>query len=776
MKFNITTILQGAIFFGAILLTACGGSAGGKNVPSPTPSQNAPVITVQPHIQYVKPGNTATFTVAATGKDPLHYQWKKNGANVGGDAASYTTPETTAANNGEKYLVVVSNAAGSVTSGEATLTIIADVQPGDNPAKNLMGINIGSSLDWEPNRVFADAMKTSRQWSDLGTMNATNALDFNGWPTKDASIVVWHGIGSMQGTHRLSFNGQATVTTGFGSASIGNQSYDAANNVTTADLVYNDTDGSGLQLSFSNTKRTASSATNTGITNVVLMRPKTVGGSTPYTTEVFTDPFISALSSFTVLRTMDFMATNSNPGIQWSDRTRPNHASQAVGNPTIPAGGWQGRGAAWEYAILLANQTGKDLWINIPAQATDDYITKLAQLIMYGSDGTTPYTSTQASPVWPGLDPGLRVYVEFSNEVWNTAGAFQQSTQNHNAAMAEVNAGGSPLNFDANTNDWNWAWRRVTKRTVEISNIFRAVCGDSAMMNHIRPVLMSQLGYADGPLLQAMHMLVDYYGNPDRVATPHLPNYYVYGIGGSGYYGPTDESSVNAIFSTMGSGFVPALQSDANWALAFGLKRIAYEGGPSFDTTGDATKDANLASAWSDSRMTQVMIDLHNAWSQNAGDLLVYFSLVGNYQWGFMADVLTPSHPKMNGILSLNAAARSAPTYGAPIPGTLAASSASVPPGWAGGGTDMVNRSWLGFPVHVSTQGVFNVVLNASSAAGAQAEVLIDGNSIGTVTVPGGSDSAALTTPSLSVGSHGIVVRNTAGTFSLNQIKVQTGP
>jgi hypothetical protein len=226
----------------------------------------------------------------------------------------------------------------------------------------------------------------------------------------------------------------------------------------------------------------------------------------------------------------------------------------------------------------------------------------------------------------------------------------------------------------------------------------------------------------------------------------------------------------------MAAGFVPALQKDANWALAFGLRRIAYEGGPSFDSTGNATTDANQASAWSDSRMTQVMIDQHDAWSQNAGDLLVYYSLTGNYQWGFMADVQTPSHPKLDGILSLNAAARSASTYGAAIPATLAASSASVPPAWAGGGTNMANRSWLGFPVHVSAQGVFNVVLNASSAAGAQAEVLIDGNSIGTVTVPSGSDSAALTTPSLAVGSHGILVRNTAGTFNLNQIKVQAGP
>jgi hypothetical protein len=42
---------------------SCGGSVGDKNVPHPP--QTAPVITIQPHIQYVKPGNTATFTVVA---------------------------------------------------------------------------------------------------------------------------------------------------------------------------------------------------------------------------------------------------------------------------------------------------------------------------------------------------------------------------------------------------------------------------------------------------------------------------------------------------------------------------------------------------------------------------------------------------------------------------------------------------------------------------------------------------------------------------------------
>lgn len=633
-----------------------------------------------------------------------------------------------------------------------------------------IGINVGSALDWETNRVFADVMKTSRNWRDTTSSYELTTLDADGWPQQDAAIPVWHGIDQMHGTYALSFTGQATIATQWGSATVTDQAYDTNTNQTTAKLVYTSTDGPGLQLLFTNTRRTAGSATNTGITNVVLKRPTTVGGSQSYTTEVFHAPFIAALASFSVLRTMDFTATNWNPAVTWSDRTRPGHASQQVGNPAIAAGGWQGRGGAWEYTVLLANQTGKDLWISVPVGANDDYITKLAQLMKYGSNGVNPYTSTQAAPVWPGLAAGRKLYVEFSNELWNTG--FQQAHTNHTAAQAEVGAGNSPINFDGDTNDWNWACRRTAKRTVEISNIFRSVWGDAAMMTQIRPVLMSQLTYADGPLLQGMIMMMNYYANPSRVATPQLPNYYVYGLGGSAYYGPSNTSSVNNIFSTMGAGFESALQRDADWALAFGLKRIAYEGGPGFDRTNNGTTDGNFAAAWADNRMNQAVVTQQTTWNRNAGDLLVYFTITGDYQWGFMSDVLTPTSPKMAGITAITAAAPAASTYGTPIPATLAASSAAVPPTWAGGGTNMSQRSWLGYPVHVSAAGAFRIALTAGATTGGQAEILVDGVSIGTVAVPAGT-SQALTTPALAVGSHGIIVRNTSGSFTLSQIQVQ---
>lgn len=128
MKHISATLFQSAMLLGSILLTACGGGANdaADGRESPDQTQTAPVITVQPAIQYIKPGQSATFTVVASGTGPLHYQWKMNGEKVGGDAASYITLAKTEANSGEKYLVVVSNSVGSVTSGEATLSVNSD--------------------------------------------------------------------------------------------------------------------------------------------------------------------------------------------------------------------------------------------------------------------------------------------------------------------------------------------------------------------------------------------------------------------------------------------------------------------------------------------------------------------------------------------------------------------------------------------------------------------------------------------------------------------------
>src|SRR5437667_75328 len=88
------------------------------------PAPVAPTITSQPVSRTVTAGQTASFSVTATGTAPLNYQWQRAGVPISGATlASYTTPPTTSGDNGAQFTVVVSNLAGSVTSTAATLTV-----------------------------------------------------------------------------------------------------------------------------------------------------------------------------------------------------------------------------------------------------------------------------------------------------------------------------------------------------------------------------------------------------------------------------------------------------------------------------------------------------------------------------------------------------------------------------------------------------------------------------------------------------------------------------
>lgn len=84
-----------------------------------------PAIITQPVGTTVNAGQTATFTVAATGSPAPTYQWRKNGSSISGATlATYTTPATVAADNGAQFSVVVSNTAGIVNSVNAPLTVV----------------------------------------------------------------------------------------------------------------------------------------------------------------------------------------------------------------------------------------------------------------------------------------------------------------------------------------------------------------------------------------------------------------------------------------------------------------------------------------------------------------------------------------------------------------------------------------------------------------------------------------------------------------------------
>ena len=122
------------------VIRARGCVTGGRNngsgwfVESQLPFTNAPTIVEDPRSVTSVSGTTATFTVNATGRAPLAYQWRKDGAALAdGDGVSGTRSKVlTLANvqwpDAGQFTVVVTNVAGTATSRVASLTVLIPPQ------------------------------------------------------------------------------------------------------------------------------------------------------------------------------------------------------------------------------------------------------------------------------------------------------------------------------------------------------------------------------------------------------------------------------------------------------------------------------------------------------------------------------------------------------------------------------------------------------------------------------------------------------------------------
>lgn len=656
---------------------------------------------------------------------------------------------------------------------------------------NKIGINIAAPSDYQVDRLYANAILSSRSFIAGPNENVATPAQLDPsdkWPIEDFSFYVFAGTTKNNGTYTLSFVGKAAVS----GSTAGNipTTYDALTNTSTGTIALGPV--AALALRFVNTQRTNASAAGTGVTSIKLMRPLTPGSSQSYpTTALFTDPIKALIAKFSVIRFMDYLATNSNQQKNWTDRPLPSWPSL---NRTASGYGWQGIGGCWEHVILLANETGKDAWINIPAGATDAYIENVALMFKYGSDGINPYTSVQANPAYPPLNSNLKLYVEYSNEPWNTAGAFTQSTQINQLASDELVAtsGSSPINWDSiwsgvpyTSANWNWylGWRYHAKRGVDISTIFRTVFGDAEMMSRIRPVLMNQLGYSLGPFYQQAGLLLEYYNNlgGNFVGTPHPPSYFFYGAGGSSYYGVSGTiSTLDQLFSNVGLseyGELTGLQDDMKLVAALGLKRVAYEGGPSLDKTNNSARDAISAQAVNDPRMTTAIIKRHRAWNRTGGDLLVYYVATGDYQWGFTDDVYNLATPKLLAIDALNATTQVQTTFGTLVPATVAGTAAEANSrGWGFDGSSFTTTGssplrWASWSFRSTEPASWTIDLSFTGAPNATVGVYVDGVLVGTQSTVSGS-ALSFDAGQVAAGIHGVIVRVVSGSFTLASVAV----
>ena len=147
----------------------------------------------------------------------------------------------------------------------------------------------------------------------------------------------------------------------------------------------------------------------------------------------FRADFLEYCKQWHALRFMDWAVTNNSLEKEWSGRKLPTFYTM-VGSSGDAIGRW-GRvpsvfeqqfsgGVAIEIMIQLANMTRTDPWFCVPHRATPEYMTGFAKMVK------------------TKLDPSRKVYLEYSNEVWNWQ--FQQAgwmLQNKAAGAALTAAG-----------------------------------------------------------------------------------------------------------------------------------------------------------------------------------------------------------------------------------------------------------------------------------------------------------------------------------------------
>ena len=515
--------------------------------------------------------------------------------------------------------------------------------------------------------AFVDLAKTLRTFEAIDGSGSA-PTDSQGWPTSDARSVIFDHRPvfawappiddpdayqpDMSGTYKLTLTGNAQINIVDGNGvTIENQVYDAATNMLRADLVLRAGSPALVYLSFTKTQRTPKSPLGSGFSMLRIIRP----GYAADTTQIFTDQLVAAYAPFGFIRFMGATGTNNETGfygdagnhaLAWDDRPLPTDATQEA-NPALRKGK---RGVAWEYVLLLANATSKDVWINLPVSATgsdpadqESYVYQLARLFRDGNAFTGDV----------GLKPGLRIYVEHSNEVWNFG--FPQYIYNRLAAEDDVKRGDTALVSGGESDSEIWAHRRHARRAIEIGQIFTTVFGEGSRNTRVFPIYA---GWAINP--------TSYYADVlDWVAANYgPPKDYFYAVGTTAYLNDDPIKSEGAPTATVPD-VIAAMRNDSintltfmreirTVAQRFGVRIVAYEGGA--DNGGGST--VNIAARIQANRDPAMGILLKEhmleRWFAEGGDLYSHLGLSGLYSrygsWGLVEDLANLDTPKYRAI------------------------------------------------------------------------------------------------------------------------------
>jgi hypothetical protein len=382
--------------------------------------------------------------------------------------------------------------------------------------------------------------------------------------------------------------------------------------------------------------------------------------------QTFAPAFLQMLQNFRVLRFMDWGRTNDSTVSSWSRRSRVSDAGYGTA-----------AGVPWEIDLALANELSADPWLDIPVEADDDYITQLAIL-------------TRGA-----LSRASSVYIELSNEVWNSAFSQYRYAVTH-GRMLWPSAGASQAALD---------WHGM--RTAQMCDIWKSVWGSDVSRVHC--VLGAQ---TDNPYTATEALGCPLWTGSGNApcAAHHITDvaitwYFSFAVPASWSALPRTRQLDNLFTELNQGGLIPGTYAggalkhlsdlEAAYAVAlrpYNLPFVSYEGGQSFSgifastqyPVGSWAVDLYIA-ANRDPRMRAAYVAALTAWKANGGRIANQYDDIGApSQWGEWGALesfrdttspLTSSPPKWQGLqdfISANPCWWSGCTGSVPIRGSTA--------------------------------------------------------------------------------------------------------
>lgn len=313
--------------------------------------------------------------------------------------------------------------------------------------------------------------------------------------------------------------------------------------------------------------------------------------------KVFRPEFLERWRGFKVIRFMDWQRVNDTqrPPPEWATRTTPDHFTQA-----------RTEGVSLEHMIDLCNELEADAWFCIPHNAGDEYIRHFATLVR------------------DRLAAGRKVYVEYSNEIWNQG--FGQGTYCEKLGLSMRLA----------SEPYPARLRYQALRSVEIFKIFHEVFGKQK--ERVVRVLAAQAAN----LYTATQML-DFRDTARHVDALAIAPYFGHEMGTPAVLKMTDAQLMDQLEKKMRTEtftwidqYVKQMRS-RNRGRAIPL--IAYEGGQHVVAHGEHADNEAITAKLTGLNRHPRMHDLYAAflrkWSASDGGIMVLFNSMGRYtKWG----------------------------------------------------------------------------------------------------------------------------------------------